>query len=220
MLPWPRQSRHIIGDTRGCPIFAQRPDVRSETDAGQDTDAHLRYRRPIHLRHVRLSARLTSRYSSRPYGPPSRPTPESFIPPSGAWGAMAEGTPSLTPTRPYSSASDTRNARARGPASRGTRPDRSWWRWRRPPPPRHRGSPPRAPPDTLSGRSRSGYRPLPPLICRPTSCHRPSSFAQMCVNRRVNSRAPDSFRTIWLAREPAVIRSLTAMSPVTTAVSP
>ena len=33
-----------------------------------------------------------------PHFPPSRPSPEAFIPPNGAWGV--DGTPSFTPTMP------------------------------------------------------------------------------------------------------------------------
>ena len=41
---------------------------------------------------------FTSRYSSRPQRPPSRPIPEFFTPPNGACGAA--GKPSFTPTMP------------------------------------------------------------------------------------------------------------------------
>ena len=41
---------------------------------------------------------FTSRYSSMPHDPPSRPTPDIFMPPNGA--CAVEGTPSLIPTMP------------------------------------------------------------------------------------------------------------------------
>ena len=41
---------------------------------------------------------FTSRYSSIPQIPPSRPTPDIFMPPKGAW--AVEGIPSFTPTMP------------------------------------------------------------------------------------------------------------------------
>src|SRR6186713_141519 len=43
---------------------------------------------------------FTSRNSSSPHGPPSRPIPENFTPPNGACGTA--GSPSFTPTMPYS----------------------------------------------------------------------------------------------------------------------
>src|SRR5690625_6561989 len=46
------------------------------------------------------SSDLTSRYSSMPHLPPSRPRPEYFTPPNGT--CAAEGMPSLMPTMPYS----------------------------------------------------------------------------------------------------------------------
>mmetsp|Transcript_4794 Transcript_4794/g.14875 ORF Transcript_4794/g.14875 Transcript_4794/m.14875 type:complete len:230 (+) Transcript_4794:186-875(+) len=52
---------------------------------------------------------LISRYSSVPYRDPSRPSPDSFMPPKGA--TSLEMMPSLTPTMPYSSASAARKAR-------------------------------------------------------------------------------------------------------------
>src|SRR5687768_15896655 len=52
---------------------------------------------------------FTSRNSSMPYFEPSRPMPDSFIPPNGA--TSVEISPVLTPTMPYSSASATRHTR-------------------------------------------------------------------------------------------------------------
>src|SRR5581483_9398830 len=52
---------------------------------------------------------FTSRYSSIPYLEPSRPMPDSFIPPNGA--TSVEIKPVLIPTMPYSSASATRQIR-------------------------------------------------------------------------------------------------------------
>src|ERR1035437_1907293 len=49
---------------------------------------------------------LVSRKRSIAYFPPSRPSPDSFMPPKGACGI--EGAPSLAPTMPYSRASATR----------------------------------------------------------------------------------------------------------------
>src|SRR5580704_8934412 len=46
-----------------------------------------------------------------PYLEPSRPVPDSFIPPNGA--TSVEISPVLSPTMPYSSASATRQERAR-----------------------------------------------------------------------------------------------------------
>lgn len=53
---------------------------------------------------------LVSRYSSMPSVPPSRPNPDSLMPPNGAAGS--EMTPRLIPTMPDSMASATRNARS------------------------------------------------------------------------------------------------------------
>src|SRR5690606_27764312 len=52
---------------------------------------------------------LISRYSSRPYFEPSRPSPDSLMPPNGA--TSVEMIPSLMPTMPHSSASATRQTR-------------------------------------------------------------------------------------------------------------
>ena len=52
---------------------------------------------------------LISRKSSMPYRDPSRPIPDSFIPPNGA--TAVEIRPVLMPTIPYSRASDTRQTR-------------------------------------------------------------------------------------------------------------
>src|SRR5258707_10412570 len=52
---------------------------------------------------------LISRNSSRPYLDPSRPRPDSFMPPNGA--TSVEMIPVLIPTMPYSSASATRQTR-------------------------------------------------------------------------------------------------------------
>src|SRR5262249_7511514 len=54
---------------------------------------------------------LVSRYSSMPYFEPSRPRPDCLMPPNGA--TSFEIRPVLMPTIPYSSASDTRQTRAR-----------------------------------------------------------------------------------------------------------
>lgn len=54
---------------------------------------------------------LVSRYSSTPREPPSRPRPDSLIPPNGA--AAFDTTPLLRPTIPASSFSDTRRPRFR-----------------------------------------------------------------------------------------------------------
>ena len=54
---------------------------------------------------------LTSRYSSMPSRPPSRPIPDCLVPPKGAAGL--ETTPWFTPTMPLVMASDTRMARLR-----------------------------------------------------------------------------------------------------------
>lgn len=53
---------------------------------------------------------LVSRYSSMPSVPPSRPKPDSLIPPNGA--AASEMTPRLMPTMPDWMPSATRNARS------------------------------------------------------------------------------------------------------------
>ena len=53
---------------------------------------------------------FSSSHSSSPYFEPSRPMPDSFIPPKGA--TSVEMKPVLIPTMPYSSASDTRHVRA------------------------------------------------------------------------------------------------------------
>lgn len=53
---------------------------------------------------------LVSRYSSMPSVPPSRPKPDSLMPPNGAAGS--EMTPRLIPTMPDSMASATRRARS------------------------------------------------------------------------------------------------------------
>ncbi len=53
---------------------------------------------------------LVSRYSSMPSEPPSRPNPDSLMPPNGA--AASEMTPRFTPTMPASTASATRSARS------------------------------------------------------------------------------------------------------------
>ena len=52
---------------------------------------------------------FSSSHSSMPYFEPSRPMPDSFIPPKGA--TSVEMNPVLIPTIPYSSASDTRQMR-------------------------------------------------------------------------------------------------------------
>src|SRR6185312_7373593 len=49
---------------------------------------------------------FSSSHSSMPYFEPSRPMPDSFIPPKGA--TSVEMNPVLIPTIPYSSASETR----------------------------------------------------------------------------------------------------------------
>src|SRR5918995_4166490 len=54
---------------------------------------------------------FTSRYSSSPSRPPSRPKPEALTPPNGAAGL--EMTPALSPTRPDSRPSATVRARRR-----------------------------------------------------------------------------------------------------------
>src|SRR5581483_10202774 len=53
---------------------------------------------------------LISRKSSMPYLEPSRPMPDSFMPPNGA--TSVEMMPSLIPRMPYSRASATRMMRA------------------------------------------------------------------------------------------------------------
>src|SRR5690606_28351635 len=70
----------------------------------------LRMRRPRHSQ-ILMPTYFTSRYSSMPRCEPSRPRPDSLTPPNGA--TSLEINPALTPTMPYSSASDTRHARLR-----------------------------------------------------------------------------------------------------------
>ena len=53
---------------------------------------------------------FVSSQSSMPYFEPSRPMPDSFMPPNGA--TSVETTPVLMPRIPYSSASETRQMRA------------------------------------------------------------------------------------------------------------
>lgn len=65
-------------------------------------EAAANYRPPMHMY-------FTSRYSSMPFGPPSRPRPDCLIPPNGA--TSVEITPSLTPTMPTSNFSATRQTR-------------------------------------------------------------------------------------------------------------
>src|SRR6185295_17145415 len=86
-----------------------------------EPDAVLRLRRP-QRRHFRpcitrnhgipsppIATYLISMNSSMPYFEPSRPMPDSFMPPNGA--TSVEMMPSLTPTMPYSSPSSTRKIR-------------------------------------------------------------------------------------------------------------
>ena len=58
-----------------------------------------------------IATYLTSRYSSMPSGPPSRPKPECLMPPNGA--PALETRPWFRPTIPVSRRSLTRMARAR-----------------------------------------------------------------------------------------------------------
>ena len=60
---------------------------------------------------VTMPTYLTSRYSSMPSRPPSRPYPDAFTPPKGAAGL--ETMPVLSPTIPDSMPSATRSARPR-----------------------------------------------------------------------------------------------------------
>jgi len=62
-------------------------------------------------RHIPRQTYLSSSQSSTPYFEPSRPIPDSFIPPNGA--TSVEMIPVLTPRIPYSSASETRQTRPR-----------------------------------------------------------------------------------------------------------
>src|SRR5438093_5322509 len=75
----------------------------------------LRHRRRLEKRgerahdHSAMHRYLISRNSSIPYFDPSRPRPDSFMPPNGA--TSVEMMPVLMPTMPYSSASATRQMR-------------------------------------------------------------------------------------------------------------
>src|ERR1051325_8398291 len=90
-----------------------------------EPDAKARLRRPDrrhfgpgiardHVPSPPMARYLISRKSSMPYLEPSRPMPDSFMPPKGA--TSVEMSPSLMPTMPYSSASATRQTRPRSRA--------------------------------------------------------------------------------------------------------
>ena len=83
---------------------------RPHMTALEDGFACVRYRRHYEPQVWPMKQLFISRYSSIPYRDPSRPRPDSLMPPKGA--TSVEIAVSFTPTMPYSSASMTRHVRA------------------------------------------------------------------------------------------------------------